>query len=190
MERELDGGRILPKSSLRSAFTYTLNQWKALCRYTEQGYLSMDNNAAERLVKFPAIGRGNFLFVGNERAGRNAANFYSLVTSAKLNGVEPFAWLKDVFTRLPFYRDGEAFHQVSREEPVTTTELDDLLPDRWLQQHPAHRWTIDQIRREERQQKEKAAAWLDNESETLNVRQRGSSYAHRPLTPIQKTWHV
>lgn len=156
MDQELSTGRLLPKSCIRSAFTYTLNQWPALCRYTEQGYLSMDNNAAERLVKFPAIGRGNFLFVGNERAGRNAANFYSLVTSAKLNGVEPFAWLKDLFTHLPAFRDGEAFRQAKNGEPVTSEELDQFLPDRWLEQHPDHRWTIDAIRREERRQKEQA----------------------------------
>lgn len=155
IDQELSTGRILPKSSIRSAFTYTLNQWEALCRYTEQGYLSMENNAAERLVKFPAIGRANFLFVGNQRAGRNAANFYSLVTSAKLNGVEPFAWLKDLFTHLPAFRDGEAFRQARQGAPVISDELDPFLPDRWLQQHPDHRWTIDAIRQQERRQKEK-----------------------------------
>jgi hypothetical protein len=154
--QELHGGRILPKSIIKSAFTYTLNQWDALCRYTEQGYLSMDNNVAERLVKYPAIGRKNYLFVGNERAGRNAANFYSLITSAKANGVEPFAWLKDVFTRLPYHRKGDAFKQAQGGEAVTSEELDSLLPDRWLTEHPGHEWTIDQIRREERRQKEKS----------------------------------
>ncbi len=156
LDQELYGGRILPKSIIKSALTYTLNQWDALCRYTEQGYLSMDNNAAERLVKYPAIGRKNYLFVGNERAGRNAANFYSLITSAKANGVEPFACLKDVFTRLPFYRDGEAFKQAKAGEAVTSNELDPLLPDRWLAEHPGHEWTIEQIRRDERRQKEKS----------------------------------
>ena len=156
MEQELNGGRILPKSAIKSAFTYTLNQWNALCRYTEQGYLSTDNNAAERLAKYPAIGRNNYLFVGNERAGRNAAIFYSLVTSAKLNGVEPFAWLKDVFTRLPSYRNGESFRQAREEVSVTSNELDELLPDRWLHTHPENKWTIDAIRREERRQKEKS----------------------------------
>jgi transposase len=157
LDEQMYGGRILPKSLIKSAFTYTLNQWAALCRFTEQGYLSMDNNAAERLVKYPAIGRNNYLFVGNERAGRNAAIFYSLVTSAKANGVEPFAWLKDVFTRLPYYREGEAFRQSKAGEPVTSEELDALLPDRWLKEHPGNEWTIDAIRREERRQKEKAA---------------------------------
>ena len=106
------------------------------------------------LAGYPAIGRNNYLFVGNERAGRNAAIFYSLVTSAKLNGVEPFAWLKDVFTRLPSYRNGESFRQAREEASVTSNELDELLPDRWLQTHPENKWTIDAIRREERRQKE------------------------------------
>ncbi len=72
-------GSILPKSVIRSAFTYTMNQWDALNRYTEQGYLSFDNNAAERAVKYPAIGRKNYLFVGNEEAGKRAGYFYSLL---------------------------------------------------------------------------------------------------------------
>jgi hypothetical protein len=155
LESQLTTGRILPKSNLRGAFTYTLNQWEALCRYTEHGYLSMDNNAAERLAKIAAIGRKNYLFVGNERAGKNAAIFYSLVSSAKANGVEPFAWLKDLYTRLPKYRHSEAFKQSAAGEPVTSDELDELLPDRWLQSNPGHVWTIDAVRREERRQKEK-----------------------------------
>ena len=156
MDQELLGGRILPKSNIKSAFNYTLNQWDALCRYTEQGFLSTTNNASERQAKLPAIGRKNYLFVGNERAGRNAAIFYSLVASAKANGVEPFAWLKDVFAQLPNFRDGEAFRQSKSGEPVTSPELDHLLPDRWLQANPGHEWTIDTIRRAERRQKEKA----------------------------------
>lgn len=154
LETELHGGRILPKSLIRSAFNYTLNQWDALCRYTEAGYLSFDNNAAERMVKYPAIGRKNYLFVGNQRAGRNAANFYSLVTSAKLNGVEPFAWLKNILQELPGYRDSEAFKQTMAGKPVTSQELDSMLPDRWLMNHPECRWEIDSLRREERRRKE------------------------------------
>jgi transposase len=142
--------RLLPKSDVRKAFTYTLNQWEALCRYTSEGYLCYDNNAAERLVKLSAIGRKNFLFVGNERGGHNAAIFYSLVSSAKANGVEPFAWLRSLFTQLPYHRDGEAFAQAVADESVTSVELDQLLPDRWLQANPNHKWTIDEVRREER----------------------------------------
>jgi transposase len=150
LDEESSTGRLLPKSDIRKAFTYTLNQWEALTRYTREGYLSYDNNAAERLVKISAIGRKNFLFVGNERGGHNAAIFYSLVSSAKANGVEPFAWLKSLFTELPHHRSGEAFAQAAAGDPVTSSELDELLPDRWLQAHPEHKWTIDEVRREER----------------------------------------
>jgi len=155
MDRELETGRVLPKSAIRQAFTYTINQWSALCRYTEEGYLSFENNAAERLVKNPAIGRKNYLFVGGMRGGRDAAVFYSLVSSAKAGGVEPFAWLRDVFDKLPSHRSGEAFAQASAGQPVTSEELDALLPDRWLQSHPEHAWTMDTIRRQERQAKGK-----------------------------------
>ena len=155
LDSEKADRRILPKSPIRSAFTYTLNQWQALGRYVEQGYLSWDNNVAERSVKIPAIGRKNYLFVASANGGRRAAIHYSLVSSAKMNGVEPFAWLKDLFTRLPYHRGGEAFEQASSGQPVTSTELDYLLPNRWLAANPAHTWTIDAIRREERNHKDR-----------------------------------
>jgi transposase len=153
MDREVNTGRILPKSEIRKAFTYTLNQWDALCRFTQEGYLSYDNNVAERLVKISAIGRKNYLFVGNEQAGHNAAVLYSLVSSAKANGVEPFAWLRDIFTQLPYHRSSDAFAQSQDDQPVTSDQLDHLLPDRWLLANPEHTWTIDAVRRQERKQK-------------------------------------
>ena len=153
LDHESQDQRILPKSPIRSAMTYTRNQWDALYRYTEEGYLSFDNNLAERLVKIAAIGRKNYLFVGSPNGGKGAAIMYSLVSSAKANGVEPFAWLRNVFTELPNHRDGEAFRQAADDEPVTSTELDHLLPDRWLLANPNHRWTIDDIRRAERDRK-------------------------------------
>ena len=153
LDTQSEDQRILPKSPLRAALTYTLNQWEALCRYTQEGYLSYDNNIAERLVKIPAIGRKNYLFVGSQRGGEGAAAMYSLVSSAKANGVEPFAWLRDLFTRLPYHRHGEAFAQSRAGQAVTSGELDDLLPDRWLKSHPDCRWTIDLIRRAERSQR-------------------------------------
>ena len=150
LDAERDNDRILPKSPIRAAFTYTLNQWNALTRYVDHGYLSADNNVAERLVKIPAIGRRNFLFVGSPLGGHGAATMYSLVSSAKANGVEPFAWLKEVFTRLPYHRGGKAFEQAASGEPVTSDELDYLLPDKWLAANPAQAWAIDNIRRGER----------------------------------------
>lgn len=64
--------------------------------------------------------------------------------------MEPLAWLTDLFRRLPYHRRGEAYAQASRGEAVTSTDLDDLLPDAWLRAHPDHVWSIDTIRREER----------------------------------------
>ena len=154
LDREFEDKRILPKSPIRAAFTYTLNQWTALCRYTQEGYLSYDNNIAERSVKIPAIGRKNYMFVGSKRGGEGAAAMYSLVSSAKANGVEPFAWLKDLFTELPLRRQSQAFAQSAADEPVTSDELDDLLPDRWLASHPNSVWTIDQLRRTERERQQ------------------------------------
>ena len=152
LDEENTSKKILPKSPIRQAFTYSLNQWDALVRYTEEGYLSFDNNVAERLVKIPAIGRKNFLF-GRKRDGwpRRGDHVLFGEQRAKANGVEPFSWLKAVFSDLPYHRDGLAFQQVSNKEAVTSTELDHLLPDRWLLDHPECKWQIDTLRRTERE---------------------------------------
>jgi hypothetical protein len=73
-----------------------------------------------------------------------------MVSSAKVNGVEPFAWLSDVYRELPQHRGGEAFSQATAGESVTSTELDYLLPDRWLTTHRDSAWKINEIRRKER----------------------------------------
>jgi|688.fasta_scaffold144557_1 transposase len=151
LDDESGSSRILPKSPLRTAFTYTLNQWEALRRYIEQGYLSMDNNTSERLCKISAIGRKNYLFVGNERAGQAAALHYSMVSSAKANGVDGFGWLRACYEGLPNYRGGEAFRQYEAGEPVTSDELDGYLPDIWLRSHPSHRWELGNVRLKERE---------------------------------------
>lgn len=121
----------------------------------EAGCLSVGNNAAERIAKFPVIRRRNYLFVGNDRAGCNSGNFYSLVTSAKLDSVAPFQWLRAIFEELPKYRNGLAFRQSQEGLLVASTELDHLLPDCWLQAHLEHQWTMDVQRRKEREQFEK-----------------------------------
>ncbi len=141
---EREHTRVLPKSLIGKAFTYTRNQWQALCRYTEDGALDIDNNAAERLMKLPAIGRKNFLFVGSEAGGDRAAILLSMVASAKHCGVDPWAWLNAVFRDLPVRLQAAA----SSSEPIPLT---DLLPDAWLSAHPEHRWRIDDIRQKERQ---------------------------------------
>ncbi len=135
MEQE----QFLPKSLIGKAATYTRNQWSALNRYVEDGDLSIDNNFAERAMRPIAIGRKNWLFVGSERAGQRAAVLASLVASCKNNLVEPWAYLKDVFTRLADGPTGE--------------KLTELLPNVWLQQNPTHRWEIAQKRKNEREAK-------------------------------------
>jgi len=136
----LDEQELLPKSLIGQAATYTRNQWAALQRYLEDGDLSIDNNVSERCVKPVAIGRKNWLFVGSEQAGARAARLMSLIASCKDNRVEPWAYLRDLFTQLPTLVcvDGDL------------AELDSLLPDRWLAAHPQHRWTIADRRQQER----------------------------------------
>lgn len=90
----------LPRSALGEALGYTLNNWKALTRYTEAPFLAIDNNHSERQIKQLVIGRKNWLFAGSEDGAENAAILYSLVVSCKLAGVDPFAYLRDVLMRI------------------------------------------------------------------------------------------
>jgi len=79
---------------------YALNQWAALIRYAADGRLSIDNLAAERALRGLTIGRRNWLFRGSERGGRAAAVHFSLIASYVRNAIEPFAYLRDILTRL------------------------------------------------------------------------------------------
>ena len=134
---------VLPKSPIGQAFTYTLNQWQALCRYTADGALDIDNNLAERMVKLPALLRKNALFVGSESGGHRAAILLSIIASAKHCGVEPWAWLNTILTEIP--------RRLASAQSTGPPDLSDLLPDAWLKTHPEYRWTIDDLRKVERQ---------------------------------------
>ena len=90
----------LPKSPVGSAIRYTLNQWAALNRYCDDGDLSIDNNATERALRGIAVGRRNWMFVGSDVGGRTAAVLMSFIASCRLVGVDSFAWLRDVLTRI------------------------------------------------------------------------------------------
>jgi transposase len=107
---------VLPKSPLGEAIGYALNNWAALVRYTEAGFLAIDNNAAEREMKRVAIGRKNWLTVGSPRGGQTAAVLFSFTSTCQRLGVEPWAYLQDLLARLPATLGGQ---------------LGDLLPDRW-----------------------------------------------------------
>lgn len=115
--------QVLPKSPIAEAINYALNNWTALTRYTEAGFLSIDNNTAEREMKRIAIGRKNWLFVGSDRGGQTAAILFSFTSTCHRLGVEPWAYLQDVLTRLP------ALASLPAERRAKT--LAELLPDRW-----------------------------------------------------------
>ena len=82
------------------AIHYALGRWPALVRYCDDGLLEMDNNSAERALRTVALGRKNFLFAGSDSGGERAAVIYSLLGSAKLNGVDPEAYLTAVLRRI------------------------------------------------------------------------------------------
>jgi transposase len=90
-----------PRSALAKALQYTLNRWSALVRYVDDGRINIDNNPVENSIRGIALGRKNFLFCGSEGGGRRAALMYSLIESAKLNGIDPKAYLLDVLTKMP-----------------------------------------------------------------------------------------
>ena len=92
--------RVLPKGPLGQALAYARGNWAALTRYLDEGYLAIDNNAAERALRGIAVGRKNWLFAGSAEAGRRATVLMTLVSTCKLQGVDPEAYLADVLTRL------------------------------------------------------------------------------------------
>lgn len=90
-------------SGLARAIDYTLNRWASLVRYAQTGNLPIDNNPVENAIRPIALGKKNWLFAGSERAGKRAAAIQSLFATAKLNGIEPAAWLKDTLEKLPVW---------------------------------------------------------------------------------------
>ena len=82
------------------AITYALNQWEALCVYATDGDLAIDNNAAENALRRVAIGRKNWLFCGSDNGGNTAAILFSLIATCQRHKVDPFAYLRDVLTRI------------------------------------------------------------------------------------------
>ena len=106
----------LPKSPIGQATAYALSNWEALCRYTNAGFLAIDNNAAERAIRPIALGRKNWLHLGSDHGGHTAAVLFSFTATCRRHDLDPFAYLRDVFTRLP---------------ALANDRLDELLPDRW-----------------------------------------------------------
>jgi transposase len=105
--------RVSRKSELAKAIGYVLTRWSALTRYCDDGRIEIDNNAAERALRAVALGRKNYLFCGSDAGGERAAAMYSLIGSAKLNGLDPEGYLRYVLERI-------ADHPINR--------IDELLP--------------------------------------------------------------
>jgi transposase len=97
------GGPVLPKSPMGEAITYALNQWAALCVYLLDGELAIDNNASERALRRIAIGRANWTFLGSDNGGATAAVLFSLIATCERHDVNPFAYLRDILTRIASY---------------------------------------------------------------------------------------
>lgn len=95
--------QLSQKSGLANAIGYALNHWQALIRYVSDGRIEIDNNAAERALRAVALGRKNFLFAGSDAGGERAAALYSLIGSARLNGLDPEAFLRFVIARIADY---------------------------------------------------------------------------------------
>lgn len=92
--------QVLPQSAIAAAIRYALGRWEALGRFLEDGRLELDNNRAERALRAVAVGRKNWMQVGNERGGMTAAVFYSLIGTCKARGIDPKVYLHDVMLRL------------------------------------------------------------------------------------------
>jgi len=115
--------RLSGKSALGKALQYALGRWDALARYVEDGRLSIDNNLSERLLRGIAVTRKNFLFLGSDAGGERAAVIYTIAETAKLNGLDPEAYIAAVLDRM------------ARGQPIS--RLDDLLPWNFAPQRQA-----------------------------------------------------
>jgi hypothetical protein len=108
--------RLSRHAEVAKAVDYIVKRWEAFTRFLDDGRICLTNNAAQRTLRGIALGRKSWLFAGSDRGGERAAAMYSLLATAKLNGVDPRAWLADVLARI-------ADHPASR--------LQELLPWHW-----------------------------------------------------------
>ena len=108
-----NGSGLAKAMALGQPLDYSLKRWAALSRYSTDGRFPIDNNPVENIIRPIAIGKKNWLFTGSERAGKRAAAIQTLLGTAKLNGLDPAAWLRDTLEKLP---------------TCLNSEIDSLLP--------------------------------------------------------------
>jgi transposase len=114
-------GRHLPQSLLGIAMDYTLGQWPTLGVYLTDGRVEIDNNLVENAIRPTALGKKNWLFVGEAEAGERAAILYTLIECCRRRGLDPYAYLKDVLTRLP---------------NMTNHQIPEVTPAAWAKERP------------------------------------------------------
>jgi transposase len=111
---------FLPQSLLGRAISYALSQWQSLLLYLEDGRIEIDTNLVENAIRPTAIGKKNWLFIGEANAGDRSAIIYTIIESCRRRGLDPYTYLRDVFTRLP---------------SATTSQIKELTPEGWAKAH-------------------------------------------------------
>ena len=107
-------GQHLPQSLLGGALDYALNQWSTLTVYLTDGRVEIDNNLVENAIRPTALGKKNWLFVGEAGSGENSAIIFTVIESCRRRGLDPYAYLRDVLTRLP-HMTNHQIHEVTPE---------------------------------------------------------------------------
>lgn len=118
---DAESRRALPKSAYGKAVRYTRRHWDALNTFVDDPRVPPDNNLSERCLRTIAVGRNNYMFAGSDRGARTAAALYTVVMSCKMQGLDPYAYLADVFDRL-------CVHSTNR---IRAVDIDTLLPGTW-----------------------------------------------------------
>ncbi|MEN9576772.1 MAG: hypothetical protein RL514_4627 [Verrucomicrobiota bacterium] len=116
-------GRQLPQSLLGGAMDYALGQWRTLTVYLADGRVEIDNNLVENAIRPTAIGKKNWLFVGDADAGERSAVIYTVIESCRRRGLDPYAYIREALTRLP---------------RMTNRQIAEVNPAAWAKAHSAH----------------------------------------------------